>query len=262
MILAGLWFGSSKPAMWVYLKPFHSALIRMERDGTIVESPDKPGILNIRAILLCGTCDLPAKACVCNTVQYNGLFGCFKCLQPGCTVKVGQKGGHVHAFPFNRENLKGPQRTHAEFLADAKAAISEGKAVRGVKGPCWFAGLQYYDIVKGTAVDYMHCVLEGVTKSLLNMWFSPSLKTEPFNVADKVKEVDEKLSKIKPPNDITRCPRKIETERQYWKASELRSFLLFYGPIVLRSVLPEEYYRHFIFLSEAIFVLLGDSISF
>ena len=172
MILAGLWFGSSKPAMWVYLKPFHSALIRMERDGTIVESPDKPGILNIRAILLCGTCDLPAKACVCNTVQFNVSFGCFKCVQPCCTVNVVQKGGRVHAFPFNQENLKGLRRTHAEFLADAKAAISEGKAVRGVKGSCWFAGLQYYDMVKGTAVDYMHCVLQGVTKSLLNMWFS------------------------------------------------------------------------------------------
>ena len=172
MILAGLWFGSSKPAMWVYLKPFHSALIRMERDGTIVESPDKPGILNIRAILLCGTCDLPAKACVCNTVQFNVSFGCFKCVQPCCTVNVVQKGGRVHAFPFNQENLKGLRRTHAEFLADAKAAISEGKAVRGVKGSCWFAGLQYYDMVKGTAVDYMHCVLKGVTKSLLNMWFS------------------------------------------------------------------------------------------
>ena len=172
MILAGLWFGSSKPAMWFYLKPFHSALIRMERDGTIVESPDKPGILNIRAILLCGTCDLPAKACVCNTVQFNVSFGCFKCVQPCCTVNVVQKGGRVHAFPFNQENLKGLRRTHAEFLADAKAAISEEKAVRGVKGSCWFAGLQYYDMVKGTAVDYMHCVLKGVTKSLLNMWFS------------------------------------------------------------------------------------------
>ena len=85
---------------------------------------------------------------------------------------------------------------------------------------------------------------------------------EPFNIVDKVKEVDEKLSKIKPPNDITRCPRKTETERQYWKAFEFRSFMLFYGPIVLRSVLPEDYYRHFIFLSEAIFVLLGDGISF
>ena len=151
-------------AMWVYLKPFHSALSWMERDRTIVESPDKPCKLNIRAILLCGTSDLPAKACVCNTMQFNVSFGCFKSLQPGCTVKVGQKGGHVHAFPFNRENLKGLRRTHAEFLADAKA-------VRGVKGSCWFAGLQYY-MVKGTAVDYMHYVLEGVTKSLLNMWFS------------------------------------------------------------------------------------------
>ena len=26
MILAGLWFGSSKPAIWIYLEPFHSAL--------------------------------------------------------------------------------------------------------------------------------------------------------------------------------------------------------------------------------------------
>ena len=83
----------------------------------------------------------------------------------------------------------------------------------------------------------MHCVLEGVTKSLINLWFSTSLKTEPFNISDKVQEVDEKLSKIKPPSNITRCPRKIESERQYWKASEFRSFLLFYGPIVLCDIL-------------------------
>ena len=261
MILAGLWFGYSKPAMWIYLKPFHSSLSELEKDGTTVESPDKPGAINVRATLLCGTCDLPAKACVCNTVQFNGTFGCFKCLQPSCTVKVGNKGGHVHAFPFNQENVKGPPRTHPQCLADARAAVSQGKPVQGVKGPCWFAGLQYYDLVKGTAVDYMYCVLEGVTKSLINLWFSTSLKTEPFNISNKVQEVDEKLSKIKPPNDITRCPRKIENERQYWKASEFRSFLLFYGPIVLRDILPDEHYKHFIFSSEAIFILLGESVT-
>ena len=98
MILAGLWFGSSKPAMWIYLKPFHSALSKLEREGTNVETPDKPGELNVRVVLLYGTCDLPAKACVCNTVQCNGAFGCFKCLQPGCTVKVGNKGGMYMPF--------------------------------------------------------------------------------------------------------------------------------------------------------------------
>ena len=66
MILVGLWFGSPKPAMWVYLKPFHSALSRLERDGKVIESPYRPGILNICAILLCGTCDLAANACICS----------------------------------------------------------------------------------------------------------------------------------------------------------------------------------------------------
>ena len=41
-----------------------------------------------------------------------------------------------------------------------------------------------------------------------------------------------------------------------------RSFLLFYGPIVSRGILAEEHYTHFIFLSEAIFILLGDSITY
>ena len=191
MILAGLWFGSSKPAMWVYLKPFQSALSRLERDGKVIESPYRPGILNICAILLCGTCDLAANACICYNVHFNGSFCCFKCFQPDCTMKAGQKGELVHTLHFNRENLKGVQRT-AEFLADAKAAISQGKAVI-VKSPCWFAGLQYHDIVKGIAVDYMHCVLEGITKFLLHMWFSPSCKTKPFNVTDEVNKHNEML---------------------------------------------------------------------
>ena len=175
MILAGLWFGSSKPAMWVYLKPFHSALSRLERDGKVIESPYRPGILNICTILLRETWDLAANACICHNVHFNGSFCCFKCLRPDCTTKAGQKGELVHTFHFNRENLKGVQRTHAEFLADAKEAISEGKAVRGVKSPCWFAGLQYYDIVKGTADNYMHCVLVvGRWSIIIESWSKSS----------------------------------------------------------------------------------------
>ena len=122
-----------------------------------------------------------------------------------------------------------------------------------MKGPCWLGALEYYDSVKGMAVGYMHCVLEGVTKSLLRLWFSSSLKAEPLNVLDRVQEVDERLSQIKLPNDNTRCPRKIENEMQYWKASGFHLFLLSYGPIVLRRILADEHYTHFIFWSEAIF---------
>lgn len=70
---------------------------------------------------------LQKRACV--TLQFNGTFVCFKCLQPGCTVKVGKKGGHVHAFTVNQENIKGPLRTHLQCLANARAAVSQGKPV-------------------------------------------------------------------------------------------------------------------------------------
>ena len=35
------------------------------------------------AVLLGCTCDLPARAMVMNCVQYNGFYGCPRCLQPG-----------------------------------------------------------------------------------------------------------------------------------------------------------------------------------
>ena len=49
-----------------------------------------------KVILLVGTCDLPAKCLVCNSVQYNGSYGCFKCKQRGQTAKVSAQGHGMH----------------------------------------------------------------------------------------------------------------------------------------------------------------------
>ena len=42
----------------------------------------------------------------------------------------------------------------------------------GVKGLSALHILPSFDVVNGTVIDYMHCVLEGVVKKLLNLWFS------------------------------------------------------------------------------------------
>ena len=105
------------------------------------------------------------------------------------------------------------------------------------------------------AVDYMHCALEGVMKLLLELWFTSKESSEPFNISSQVKEVDKQIAEIKPPNRISRCPRSIEGHRKYWKANELRAFLFFYGAMVLRGILPDIYYEHFMLFSEAIFTL-------
>lgn len=82
-------------------------------------------------LTIAATCDLPAKALVLNTVQFNGKYGCAKCEQPGQMVKTGEKG-HVHAFPFQELDPKGPFRTNKGMVDDAKMA--EGFYM-GLKAP-------------------------------------------------------------------------------------------------------------------------------
>ena len=48
MIFAGLWFGSTKPNMLTYFKPFHSSLRILETEGIDVESPEA-GLFTSRA---------------------------------------------------------------------------------------------------------------------------------------------------------------------------------------------------------------------
>ena len=261
MILAGLWYGESKPIMLNFLKPFHTALSKLENDGMTAKSPSRETFIS-KAILLLGTCDLPAKCMVCNSTQFNGFFGCLKCKQPGCNVRT-LKGGNVHAFPFVSSDPTGPARTHEQTREDARQAFEKRTAVDGIKGPCWFATLKYHDIIRGTAVDYMHCILEGVMKLLLKLWFGGGHGGANYNIADRVSEVDNRLAQIKPPNNISRCPRSIESHSKYWKASELRSFLLFYGAVVLHDhgILPDTWYECFMLLSEAIFLLSMEQIT-
>jgi len=49
--------------------------------------------------------------------------------------------------------------------------------------------------------------------------------------------------------------------RRHWKSSEWRNFLLFYGPLVLKRVLPEKYYNHFMLFSESVYLLSQSKIS-
>jgi len=48
-------------------------------------------------------------------------------------------------------------------------------------------------------------------------------------------------------------------ELDRWKATELRSFLLYTGPVVLKSVLEHDIYNHFMCLSVAVSIMLTSN---
>lgn len=260
MIFAGLWYGDSKPSMVTFLRPLGDTLSKLADDGILVQPAEltsEPFVCKV--LTIAGTCDLPAKALVLNSVQYNGKFGCHKCEQPGETVKTGERG-HVHAFPYQHRDPKGPLRTNEKFALDMKISNETKTPVKGVKGPCWLSKLKCYNLIKGTAIDYMHSVLLGVMRLLMVLWFSPEFSRQPFSMAKNAKEIDRRFQDISPPSS-TRYPRLVTSHRMFFKASEYRDILIFYGPVVFRGILATLYYKHFLLLSEAIFILLMESIS-
>ena len=64
-------------------------------------------------------------------------------------------------------------------LQDTNKAVKTSAVVDGIKGPSWFAGLSSYDIIKGTAIDYMY----GLCLSVMKTMNSGFLQKTPSHVA-------------------------------------------------------------------------------
>lgn len=106
MVLACLWLGDTKPSMLTFLEPICSTLSKIEREGVTVQFAGAKEPFNAKVFTIAGTCDLPAKALVLNSVQFNGRFGCLKCTQPGQTVRSGH--GSCPCLSISRGRSKRP----------------------------------------------------------------------------------------------------------------------------------------------------------
>lgn len=197
-----------------------------------------------------GVFDLPAKAAVLLAKQFNGEFGCSVCSHPGKRLP---NNSRVY-LPQEYE-----ERTHAGVIAAATKAERIKSSVQGVYGMSPLANV--IDLVGSIPIDYMHCVLEGVSKWLINAWFDSKNHMAPFYIGRRVQEIDCELLKQRPPSEFSRPPRSIQKHLKYWKASELRYWLLYYSLPLLLHYLPSLYWHHFALLVCAIHMMLSDTIT-
>ena len=72
------------------LKPFVESLSTMHA-GVIMHSPDITDSFKCHARLLCGACDLLAKAMILNMVQFNEQYRCTHCTQSGEQFSTGER---------------------------------------------------------------------------------------------------------------------------------------------------------------------------
>ena len=61
------------------------------------------------------------------------------------------------------------------------------------------------------------------------------------------------------PSEFVRQPRSLK-DLDRWKTTEFRQFLLYYGPVVLRNILSDDAYQHFVALSMPLTILLQSDV--
>ena len=162
LLLAGLWFGSVKPFVHTFLKPFVTHFNHLSESGFAWSKGGNTIRTYVHVLVVCA--DAVARCMLQGIKQFNGEYGCSWCLNPGQVVEKGR--GNVRIY----DSAKYEMRTHKTFISHAQQSIDSDSAF-GVVYATPLLLLKGFNIVKGFPVDYMHCVLLGVTRSLTSFWF-------------------------------------------------------------------------------------------
>lgn len=250
LLLAGLWF-DRKCSIQIFLSAISTQLKRLESEG-FTWTDKGNAIHHTRVFTLLCVADAPMRASIQQMKQYNGFYGCGYCEHPGTRFS----GRTVYDYK-EEVNLRSASET--KWISENLPNLSVNDR-KGVKGINRLATLAQIDVIRSFPPDYLHAVLLGVVRQLMTLWFASTHHRKPWYIGTSLELIDTMLVQLKPTHDIRRRPRSLK-EMKYWRASEYKHFLLFWGPIVLRDVLPATFYNHFLLLSSSIYELLKDKIT-
>lgn len=229
ILLCGLWYGQGKPNMNTFLQPFVHELNTLHNVGfQIVCNND---LIQIKVHALVCSVDSMARPLLQNIQTFRGAKGCSFCLHESEEYNVGH--GTARIYRGNIQVL----RTHTQHLSDCIKVLHNETMVNGIKGPSTLLLLKPFNIISSFVPEYMHCVLLGVVKTMVDWWVDGANKDQPFYIGQpsKISQIDKMLLSIKPPSEITRTPRSLN-DRKLWKASEWKHYLLYYSLICLSVV--------------------------
>lgn len=252
IIIAGLYYGKNKPDCLEYFLPLINELKRFADRNIEMQLHG----IHFKVLPLITHCvvDLPAKAHLQQTTQYNGKNGCTYCVHPGCQVKAVKKEIR-YTVRIPADSLRTEANTHVAMYRSNRTT----KRVNGIKGISCVVSIPYFNPVYGFCFDYMHCVCLGVVPNMYQFWRSPSNSKQRFHLSSERQTVlNNLLLSLKLPREFSRRPRSLD---ECSKANEWRTLLLFTLPICLENILAKTYTDHFRLLSYSIFTLSKTKIT-
>lgn len=233
VFVIGAYHGYTKPfCSNAFLEQFVSEMENITSEGFVFN--EKKIYVEIRAIV----CDAPAKSMVLGVKGHTGYYGCTKCEVKG--EYLNRRMAYLEINSPLRDDEKFSNRNQLMYHK-----LLDPIALERINIGC----------VSQIPVDYMHCVLLGVTRQTIKAW-TKNKKTPYSLTKDDLSTIDKrtKMVKIGIIKEFSRKPRNF-SEIDRWKATELRLFLCYTGPVILKYILPTEYYDHFMLLACSIRIL-------
>jgi len=238
IFLLGVYHGHEKPSdSNDFLRDFCDELKTLCTEGVHLNG----SFYQIEPGLFIG--DAPAKAFALKIKAHNAYYGCTTCTEEGEYIS-----GRV-VYP----KLDLPLRSDADFRSMAQEEHHHEETI--------LLQIPGFNLIDDVVLDYMHLVLLGVVRKLMNLWISGKV---PVRLQSRVLvDVSEKLESLTSfmPREYSRKPRPLHTAK-FWKATEWRELLFILGPVVLLILKNEceERYNNFLILHVAMTILTSESL--
>ncbi|KAE8742233.1 hypothetical protein FOCC_FOCC012248 [Frankliniella occidentalis] len=255
IVMAGLWGCNQKPHPNLFLRQICVELKDLQQ-GVSVSVRGIQNPVTVKVLVVCGTCDSPARADFLNFKSHSGYFSCPNCLIMG---EKSEETDNVMVFP-HEEII--PPRSKQNYEKHLKQVMADPKreAVCGVKGPTIMSDIVVTPILESTATDGMHCVYLGITKQILGLLFNSKHSKEPYSLHKYLNIVNETIALIQIPHFVQRTLMPVD-KLALWKASLCRNFFFYILLIVLKSVMKPDNFENLVDLVVAVSVLNTESVS-
>lgn len=238
VFIVGAYYGQTKPhSNNDFLRYFIDEVILLINNGLFYNGNKVK--INLHGLI----CDTPAKAFVLGIKNHTGYNSCTR-----CTIKGEYIDGRV-CFPVTKviDNL----RTDQDFADNKYDDYQIGETI--------LKEIPNFGLVSSVVLDYMHLICLGVVKKLILLWVQgPRAVKLSQQLLNQISGLLLNLQNSVP-NDFVRRPRSLR-EIKMWKATELRQFILYTGPVVLKGILREDMYINFITLHIAITILASPTL--
>ena len=233
VFIVAIFYGNSKPnPLDDFLADFINEVKVLKNDGLVVTSNK-----TITVSIKCFVCDAPARAFLKCVVNHTGYSSCER-----CEIK-GEWNGRVTFNSNSEQNLRIDEKFNNFGYPLHQKALTP---LVEIVDSC----------VSQFSLDYMHLVCLGVMRRTLHYLMKGAricrLSQQQIQlISDNLVNLNGKL-----PSEFSRQPRSLHLIVR-WKATEFREFILYTGPLVLKDILHEEYYSHFLTLHCAMRILLS-----